>query len=890
VSRQDRGIVDISYLRVPFLIILLLLALVSSATAELSEGDKLFIGGAYDEATVFYGEKYRATSEPAEKRRLLLKLLGVAQARNDLATMWTLGDLLEDALEGQDDPEVAMRLHLIRGVTSMRTFDAQTAADSFAKARPLAQSLYEKGDPGGALGLAECNSYDYLGPMFVVGRPEPKAYEEACLAAYQPCFQVPATREKPLWLMDVTRTVVWTRMWIWKAWEFYYTAYTAGEQELADRWAATSGGIGYEVIQAWSQSLQSTQNLELVAGITHIMLEMTESFPVAPWAPTLLAQAEAYIGQWPPTLEKHHMQGRFYRAKARRAVAEKKYEQALDDYQRSVQYMESSKRALDLMDVMVELGYVHLLEGATGPRWEREAKKTLEGLLPMAEEVRYPLARYYALGFLGTMRAREEEWAEAEGLLKQALQQLKEFSQNETPQARAQKLARREVRLFSDTLVDVLLRQDKKTEAMESVGQIGAISETAGLDLERVKAKNPETSRNLRSLEESRRQRGKLLVKLQSAQVAGDKASADLLSSRLADNKADFQKTVNTIRRDDPEFERMVSVRPSSFAKIQQFLPPDVVLAAYYPSAERTLVFAVTRDQSHVYASQVGRAELDSFIGQARRGLVSGKQDSAPLSKLHQVLISPIEPLLKEKKMLVVVPSGKLYYLPFPALLDQQGRPLIESVSVSFLTATELPDVAAFGSSSKPARLLALANPDGSLPGAQKEVDNIASLFTEKRVFYGKEATQDKVDGAEDVLHFATHGVLDTLDVNESYLLMSGDDERLTVGEIYGLDLGEVSLVTLSACQTAVGEFNPGAEIATLSQAFSIAGSKSMLGTLWKVDDRATAFLMERFYTYLTEGKTKAEALRLAQLETAKKPEFESPFYWSGFVLLGDWQ
>ena len=139
-------------------------------------------------------------------------------------------------------------------------------------------------------------------------------------------------------------------------------------------------------------------------------------------------------------------------------------------------------------------------------------------------------------------------------------------------------------------------------------------------------------------------------------------------------------------------------------------------------------------------------------------------------------------------------------------------------------------------------------------------------------------------------MHFATHGVLDGLDVNESYLLVSGDDQRLTVGEIYGLDLSEVSLVTLSACQTAVGEFNPGAEIATLSQAFSVAGSKSMLGTLWPVDDKATAFLMARFYTYLTQGKSKAEALRLAQLDTSKQGEYASPYFWSGFVLLGDWQ
>lgn len=206
------------------------------------------------------------------------------------------------------------------------------------------------------------------------------------------------------------------------------------------------------------------------------------------------------------------------------------------------------------------------------------------------------------------------------------------------------------------------------------------------------------------------------------------------------------------------------------------------------------------------------------------------------------------------------------------------------------MTATELPDLAAFGNRPKPSRLLALANPDGSLPWARAEVEKIAPLFPEARTYYEGDATRDKIDGSEDVIHFATHGVLDAQDVNESYLVLSGDQDRLTVGEIYGLDLDKVSLVTLSACQTAVGELNPGAEIATLSQAFSVAGSKSMLGSLWKVDDEATAFFMGSFYRHLTLGNEKVEALRLAQVETSHSPLFKDPYYWSGFVLLGDWR
>jgi MYXO-CTERM domain-containing protein len=93
-------------------------------------------------------------------------------------------------------------------------------------------------------------------------------------------------------------------------------------------------------------------------------------------------------------------------------------------------------------------------------------------------------------------------------------------------------------------------------------------------------------------------------------------------------------------------------------------------------------------------------------------------------------------------------------------------------------------------------------------------------------------------------------------------------------------------LVVLSACQTHLGELSRGDELVGLERAFIRAGSPSLLTTLWRVDDAATAELMERFYTHLRAGSPKAEALRLAQTETcAKHPE---PYYWAGFVLVGD--
>jgi CHAT domain-containing protein len=113
------------------------------------------------------------------------------------------------------------------------------------------------------------------------------------------------------------------------------------------------------------------------------------------------------------------------------------------------------------------------------------------------------------------------------------------------------------------------------------------------------------------------------------------------------------------------------------------------------------------------------------------------------------------------------------------------------------------------------------------------------------------------------------------------------EDGRLETHEVFNLDLPQTDLVVLSACETHLGELSSGDELVGLERAFLRAGSPSLLTTLWPVDDEATAELMEQFYTHLRAGVPKAEALRLAQMETRK--EHPEPYYWAGFVLVGDY-
>jgi CHAT domain-containing protein len=151
--------------------------------------------------------------------------------------------------------------------------------------------------------------------------------------------------------------------------------------------------------------------------------------------------------------------------------------------------------------------------------------------------------------------------------------------------------------------------------------------------------------------------------------------------------------------------------------------------------------------------------------------------------------------------------------------------------------------------------------------------------------------------GDRRIVHFATHGLLDSEHPDLSGLVLSLVDEKgspqdgfLRMHEIYNLRL-PVDLVVLSACQTALGREIRGEGLVGLTRGFMYAGARRVVASLWQVDDESTAELMKRFYrAMLKDGRRPADALRTAQLELSRHPRWAAPFYWAGFVLQGEWR
>lgn len=202
-----------------------------------------------------------------------------------------------------------------------------------------------------------------------------------------------------------------------------------------------------------------------------------------------------------------------------------------------------------------------------------------------------------------------------------------------------------------------------------------------------------------------------------------------------------------------------------------------------------------------------------------------------------------------------------------------------------------------------------------SLPGTKTEIEKVSSILTAHRwlvqALLNENATEEAIKEIRQprLLHIATHGFFtddrnnNTLAANDpmlrsgllfsgaanfvqDHLQLPGDNGILTAYEASNLNLDNTEMVVLSACETAKGEIQNGEGVYGLQRAFQTAGAKSIIMSLWKVDDVATQKLMTGFYEQWTSGKTKSEAFKAAQLNLKK--EYPHPYYWGAFVLLGE--
>ena len=356
-------------------------------------------------------------------------------------------------------------------------------------------------------------------------------------------------------------------------------------------------------------------------------------------------------------------------------------------------------------------------------------------------------------------------------------------------------------------------------------------------------------------------------------------------------HRALLRKRATDLLETQPELASLVTVSAPSISSLQKLLPVGETLVEYYGDNKQLYAFVMSR--SGVGAVKLNAKNINQSIHDFRNALMKPKSRAYKKLgfKLYSQLISPVVKQIKTKNI-TFVPHGALHYLPFSALNTPEGH-LIDTYNIRVLPSASVMNFLNKKSNAK-GSLLALGNPDLNdekldLPGAQKEAISITRKQKGAKLLLRDKATETAVKqyGSNyKYLHFASHGVFDPDKPLQSGLLLSKDasnDGNLTVGELYNLNLN-ADLVTLSACETALGKVANGDDVVGFTRGFLYAGAKSIVSSLWKVDDDATNKLMQSFYTNL-KRTDKRSALRTAQLSVKK--QYSHPYYWAAFQITG---
>jgi len=386
-------------------------------------------------------------------------------------------------------------------------------------------------------------------------------------------------------------------------------------------------------------------------------------------------------------------------------------------------------------------------------------------------------------------------------------------------------------------------------------------------------------------------------------------------------------------------------------AELQMNLAANEIALCYHIGTEGVIAWAVTAEQLRTYTLPVTAERLAELVDQVtlpyREGRPGESRHPATVGQLASALLTPWyhEPSGPAASHLIVVPDGRLAYLPFEILPLPDGQLLADHLTVSYVPSlSTLIRLRARPASSAPRAFVAFADPVISLPlpaaterpgeegyatpgevspwaddpaalllpaghqlsplpGTRAEAQAIARLFGAEGVsFVGPDNTAWQVRDAAPryrIQHWATHSLLDEVDPDFSGLVVSPPASQTpdsgAVGDLVTVhDLAQLSLqadlVVCSACQTGLGVVRAGEGTIGMSKALLSAGARCVVLSLWPVPDRPTRRLMLAFYQALRRGEPPADALRAAKAEVRRRylRIYQSPFTWAAFVVIGD--
>ena len=501
---------------------------------------------------------------------------------------------------------------------------------------------------------------------------------------------------------------------------------------------------------------------------------------------------------------------------------------------------------------------------------EPKVAELLVNAVKQSQTLNIPRTEADALGVLGHLYERDRRWQEAAQITQRALVQAQSINAGELTYQWQWQLGR------------ILKAQGNAEKAIASYTQATDSLQSLRGDLVAVSS----------DVQYSFRQEVEPVYRELAALLLQPKASqADLRQARRIIESLQVAELDNFFR------DACLDAEPK---QIDSLDPTAAVIYTIILGDRLEVVAAIPGQPLRHYSNDLPPSEIELVITSASSQLSYPRRLNLKLfQQAYDWLIRPLEDELQNNKIetLVFVSDGILRNLP-PATLHDGEQYLIEKYNVAIAPSLQLTELQTRDKASQEILLAGLSQPRQGfepLPGVKQEIEQIEPLFTSD-VLLNDSFTELNFNRSTSqspfrVVHLATHGQFSS-QAEDTFVLTW--DNRINIAELNRLLRGDskqlrpIELLVLSACETATGDTDATLGLAGIAVR---AGARSTVASLWAVSDLATVNLMTNFYQALAqENVTKAEALRQAQISVLKDDTFSHPFFWSAFILVGNWQ
>lgn len=610
----------------------------------------------------------------------------------------------------------------------------------------------------------------------------------------------------------------------------------------------------------------------------------------------------------------------------------KEIAQARDYFERARALLERAAPNSATHAIMLSnLGVIAMAQGEPN-----QAENYLQQSLALHERLApNSLSHTTALCNLARVAFQQNELPKAQGLLEQAVAII---------EAQRRALPDPETRtLFAERRFDaypllalISLRQGQTARAAEVLerGRARALAES----LQQRRQTHASLPKPLQQILEERErlsiQRLRTAQTLQQAQLAKQDATPHAQALQRIDAQLRFLD--QRLRQEFPRYAEQLQPQPLTLAQIQQSLDDGQALLYHAIVENQLIILALTRTRVQhavrsIDAERLAREVRDfaEIAGKASASRTAPQRKELPVlgKRLYQQLIAPVAAMLRDAERILLCPDSALHHLPWAALIvaEQQGAPrywieqhalhLTPSMAVYRQARQVQPNargavIASVSRYGAPQELAQARTPIASLNRRASrsgrlenldyvpvETDQIRRLFgAQSRVLRESEARPEAVRVAAQrarVVHFACHALADPTRPLDSALLLAPAGKEtgmLTAAEVMARWRFQADLVMLSACETNVGLVRRYEGVYGLPRAFLYAGSRSVGASLWRVDDESTALLMQAFYRQYKQGVPKDKALQTAQQQMIRSSRYKDPYFWAGFMLIGDYR